>query len=71
MIAGPRVFSQSKAKQDWRSQLLIYIDNMASTRPTFKALPLNHGFDFRAKLEAAMKAVLTQAVFSLDGKAKP
>ncbi|MCU8055794.1 FUSC family protein [Shewanella sp. SM34] len=57
-----------KAKQDWRSQLTHAIDNMAEVLAEHLKAPANHELDFRARLEAAMKAVLTQKklFFSLE-----
>ncbi|MFB2803561.1 FUSC family protein [Shewanella seohaensis] len=57
-----------KAKQDWRSQLANAIDNMAKVLTQHLQAPANHDLDFRAELEAAMKAVLTQKklFFSLE-----
>ena len=61
-----------KAKQDWRSQLTHAIDNMAEVLAQHLKAPANHDLDFRAKLEAAMKAVLTQKklFFSLEWESK-
>jgi uncharacterized membrane protein YccC len=61
-----------RAKQDWRSQLTHAIENMAEVLTQHLKAPANHSLDFRAELEAAMKAVLTQKklFFSLEWESK-